>query len=120
MEMEASRYGGKVMGFRVSPISLRRWQNFKRNRRGYWSLWIFLVLFFATLGAELIANDKPVLVRYDGGFYMPVFKTYPETVDSLLPRQKYDMRRQHCRALRVARQRRRASLYGATSACEGY
>ncbi len=80
MESAAEHYSGRVLGFRVTPINLRRWENFRRNRRGYWSLWIFTVLFVLTLGAELIANDRPVLVRYDGGFYMPVFKTYPETV----------------------------------------
>ncbi|MDE1172405.1 MAG: ABC transporter permease [Parvibaculaceae bacterium] len=63
----------------ISPLNRRRWRNFKANRRGYWSLWIFLVLFFITLFAEFIANDKPLLVRYDGGFYMPVFVSYPET-----------------------------------------
>ena len=46
--------------FTLSPINKRRWQNFKANRRGYWSLWIFLVLFFVTLFAEFIANDKPL------------------------------------------------------------
>jgi microcin C transport system permease protein len=63
----------------LSPINLRRWENFKRNRRGYWSLWIFLVLFFFTLGAEFIANDKPFFVKLDDKFYFPVFVTYPET-----------------------------------------
>jgi len=63
----------------LSPINRRRWQNFKSNRRGYWSLWIFLVLFIASLGAELIANDKPFLVKYDGHYYSPVFRNYPET-----------------------------------------
>ncbi len=80
MEQPAEAHQDRVLGFRVSPINARRWQNFRRNRRGYWSLWIFLVLFFLTLGAELIANDRPVLVRYDGGFYTPIFRTYPETV----------------------------------------
>ena len=80
MSMGSEILDHRVLGIRVTPITQRRWQNFKRNRRGYWSLWIFLVLFFLTLGAELIANDRPVLVRYDGSFYVPVFKTYPETV----------------------------------------
>ncbi|MGF1619812.1 MAG: ABC transporter permease [Rhodomicrobiaceae bacterium] len=65
--------------FALSPINKRRWDNFKANRRGYWSLWIFLVLFIVTLFAEFIANDKPLLVKYDGGYYTPVFNTYPET-----------------------------------------
>ena len=63
----------------ISPINRRRWQNFKANRRGYWSLWVFLVLFVATLFAELIANDQPFIVRHEGRFYFPVLKTYTET-----------------------------------------
>ena len=65
--------------FALSPINKRRWQNFTTNRRGYWSLWIFLVLFFITLFAEFIANDKPLYIRYDGKSYFPVVFTYPET-----------------------------------------
>ncbi len=64
----------------ISPINQRRWQNFKANRRGFWSLWIFLILFVVSLGAELIANDKPILVIYEGGVYTPIFKAYPETI----------------------------------------
>ncbi|WP_438278868.1 ABC transporter permease [Nitrobacter sp.] len=64
---------------RLSPLNRRRWQNFKSNRRGYWSLWIFLILFFISLFAELIANDRPFLIRIDGHFYFPAFVTYPET-----------------------------------------
>lgn len=62
-----------------NPLVERQWQKFKDNKRGYWSLWIFGFLFFTTLFAELIANDKPILVQFDGGYYMPVFKVYPET-----------------------------------------
>jgi len=65
--------------FALSPINKRRWQNFTTNRRGYWSLWVFLVLFFITLFAEFIANDKPLYIRYDGKSYFPVVFTYPET-----------------------------------------
>ncbi len=65
--------------FELSPINKRRWQNFKTNRRGYWSLWFFLVLFVLSLFAEFIANDKPLYVRYDGKSYFPVFFAYPET-----------------------------------------
>lgn len=64
---------------RLSPLNRRRWQNFKSNRRGYWSLWIFLILFFISLFAELIANDRPFLIRFDGHLYFPAFVTYPET-----------------------------------------
>ena len=67
-------------GFSLSPLNRRRLANFKANRRGYWSFWIFLVVFLLSLFAEFIANDKPLLVRYDGGFYMPVVTSYPETV----------------------------------------
>ncbi len=65
--------------FPVSPINARRWRNFKANKRGYWSFWIFLVLFFVSLFAEFIANDKPLLVEYDGEYLSPVFLSYPET-----------------------------------------
>ncbi|UFZ01563.1 ABC transporter permease [Bradyrhizobium ontarionense] len=65
--------------FRPSPLNQRRWQNFKANRRGYWSLWIFLFLFFVSLFAELIANDRPFLIKFDGHLYFPAFVTYPET-----------------------------------------
>jgi microcin C transport system permease protein len=64
---------------RLSPLNQRRLANFRANRRGFWSLWVFLLLFFVTLFAEFIANDRPILVRYDGAFYMPIFATYPET-----------------------------------------
>lgn len=62
-----------------NPLVERQWQKFKDNKRGYWSLWIFGVLFILTLFAELIANDKPILVKFDDSFYTPVFKAYPET-----------------------------------------
>jgi microcin C transport system permease protein len=64
---------------RITPLTERRLRNFRANRRGYWSMWFFLALFAGSLFAEFIANDKPVLIRYDGGYYMPVFRTYPET-----------------------------------------
>jgi microcin C transport system permease protein len=63
----------------LSPITRRRWQNFKANRRGYWSFWLFLVLFVVSLLAEFIANDKPFYVSYEGKSYFPVFVTYSET-----------------------------------------
>jgi len=63
----------------MSPIGRRRWQNFRANKRGYWSTWVFLALFFVTLFAELIANDKPLLLRFDGDYYFPAFVSYPET-----------------------------------------
>ena len=57
----------------VSALNKRRWQTFKANRRGYWSLWIFLFLFVISLFAEFIANDKPILVEYEGQYYWPVW-----------------------------------------------
>ena len=68
------------MRSRLNPLTLRRLQNFRSNRRGWWSLWIFLVLFFISLFAEFVANDKPLVVAYRGEIYMPIFKAYPETV----------------------------------------
>ena len=63
----------------LTPLMRRRIHNFRGNRRGYWSLWLFLAIFGVSLCAELIANDKPLVVRYEGGFYFPVFRNYPET-----------------------------------------
>ncbi|HEY3068461.1 MAG TPA: ABC transporter permease [Methylomirabilota bacterium] len=63
----------------MTPLTRRRIASFRRNRRGFWSLWIFLALFVSSLGAELIANDRPLLVRYRGHLYAPVFRAYPET-----------------------------------------
>lgn len=68
---------GPPKGF-FSPTARRRWANFKANRRGYWSLWIFLVIFILTLFAELIANDKPILASYKGELLVPVLVDYPE------------------------------------------
>ncbi|WP_084863374.1 ABC transporter permease [Salibaculum halophilum] len=64
--------------FEPSPLNKRRWRNFTRNRRAYWSLWIFLVLFGLSLFAEFLANDKPILVNYRGELRMPVFTFYSE------------------------------------------
>ncbi|MEX0418739.1 ABC transporter permease [Spiribacter sp. 388] len=64
---------------RLDPINQRRWAQFKANRRGWWSLWIFLVLFVVSLGAEFVANERPLVVHYDGGWYFPVLVSYPET-----------------------------------------
>ncbi|MDQ8727002.1 ABC transporter permease [Bradyrhizobium sp. LHD-71] len=66
-------------GVSISPLNQRRWQNFKANRRGYWSFWIFMVLFVVSLFAELIANDKPLMVKFDGRLYWPAFVSYSET-----------------------------------------
>ena len=63
----------------LSPINQRRWNNFKANKRGYWSLWIFAVLFTLSMFSPMIANDKPLIVNFDGGYYFPVFSVYTET-----------------------------------------
>ncbi len=63
----------------MTPINQRRLVNFKANRRGYISFWLFLIMFVVTIFAEFIANDKPLLINYDGGYFMPVLKAYPET-----------------------------------------
>jgi microcin C transport system permease protein len=62
-----------------SPLAQRRLAAFRANRRGWYSLLIFLVLFGISLGAELVANSRPLLVMHQGDFYFPAFKFYPET-----------------------------------------
>ena len=78
---------------RLSPLNQRRWANFKANRRGYWSLWIFMFLFILSLFAEFIANDRPIVVSFKGEFYYPIFVDYPEEVflgdDGFLPGTDY-------------------------------
>jgi microcin C transport system permease protein len=64
---------------RLTPLTRRRLDAFRRNRRGFWSLWLFLAVFLLTLGAELVANDRPILVSYDGTLYAPIIRDYPET-----------------------------------------
>jgi microcin C transport system permease protein len=64
---------------RLSPLNQRRWRLFKANRRGYWSFWIFSALFLISLFAEVIANDRPLLLKYDGRLYVPVLFSYSET-----------------------------------------
>jgi microcin C transport system permease protein len=64
---------------RLDAINQRRLANFRANRRGYVSLYIFTALFVLSLFAELIANDRPLLINYDGKYYYPLFETYPET-----------------------------------------
>lgn len=83
-ERASSAPSGERIGFvrrrfRPTPITRRRWHNFRSNRRAYWSLWIFLAMFGVTLFAEFIANDKPILVRYKGELLVPVLVDYPES-----------------------------------------
>lgn len=63
----------------LSPLNQRRWRNFRRNRRAFWSLMVFCVLFGLSLFAEFLANDRPILVQYRGSYYTPIFNFYPET-----------------------------------------
>ena len=65
--------------FSLSPLNQRRWRNFKKNRRAYWSMWIFGILFGLSMCAEFIAYDKPIVVRYQGQFYAPIWNFYAET-----------------------------------------
>ncbi len=69
----------RILGMKVTPLTRRRLYNFRANRRGFWSLWIFLAIFAVTLFAEFIASDRPILVSYDGGLYVPALVSYPET-----------------------------------------
>ena len=66
-------------GSHMSP-GQRAWRRFRQNRRGYISLWIFTILFVLSLFAEVLSNDRPLVVYYHGGYYFPIFKTYPETL----------------------------------------
>lgn len=63
-----------------NSLARRRWRSFKKNRRGSYSLYIFLLLFVTSLFAEVLSNDKPLLVRYEGQLYFPLLTMYPETV----------------------------------------
>jgi microcin C transport system permease protein len=71
--------GARFLGQRITPLTARRLRNFRANRRGFWSLWAFLALFVFSLFAEFIANDRPLLVRYEGRYYFPVIVDYAET-----------------------------------------
>jgi microcin C transport system permease protein len=70
---------GGIFKFDLSAINRRRLGNFKANRRGYWSFWIFVFLLMVSLPAEFIANDIPLLIKYKEKLYYPVFIDYPET-----------------------------------------
>jgi microcin C transport system permease protein len=69
---------GAKLKLAVSKRRLRTWQRFKRNKRGYYSLILFVILFGVSLVAEVVSNDSPLLVKYDGKFYFPTFISYPE------------------------------------------
>ncbi len=76
----ASAKEPRLWGMPLSGLNQRRLANFRRNRRGFWSNRLFWVLFLLSLPAEFIANDRPLLVQFDGSYYVPVVATYPETV----------------------------------------
>ncbi|MTH78870.1 ABC transporter permease [Paracoccus aestuariivivens] len=63
----------------MSELNRRRLRSFRRNKRAFWSLILFSILFVASLFAELIANDRPIVVNYKGSFYFPAYRFYPET-----------------------------------------
>lgn len=64
---------------KLSPVSQARWQRFRHHRRGYWSLWVLVIIFGLSLGAELIANDRPLVVHYQGKWFFPVAVDYAES-----------------------------------------
>ncbi len=66
------------LGMRITPLTRRRLDLFKRNKLAFWSLWLFVAIFTLTLFAEFLCNDRPLLIRYDGQFYVPVFTAYSE------------------------------------------
>ena len=67
------------LGYSITPITFRRIKNFQQNRRGFWSLWIFLGIFILSLFAEVIANDKPLIISYENKILFPIFELYTET-----------------------------------------
>ena len=64
---------------KLSPINQRRLNNFVSNKRGFYSFWIFFILFIISLFADFIANEKPLLVKYQSKFYYPILQSYSET-----------------------------------------
>lgn len=70
----------QFLGMRLSRLNQRRTENFRRNRRGYWSNWIFWIVFACCLPAEFIANDRPLIINFDNSYYFPVLVTYAETI----------------------------------------
>ena len=65
---------------KLSPLNKRRLQNFKSNKRGFYSFWIFSFLFIVSIFADFIANDKPLLIKFDQEYYFPIINEYPETI----------------------------------------
>ncbi|MDE0310459.1 MAG: ABC transporter permease [Acidiferrobacterales bacterium] len=77
-ELPASNQA-RFFGMQITPLTKRRLDSFRAHRIGYWSMWVFLVLFGISLFSEFIANDKPLLIRYNSNLYFPILQSYPET-----------------------------------------
>ena len=65
---------------KISPLNQRRFHNFKSNKRGYYSFWIFSFLFIVSIFADFISNDKPLLIKFDQEYYFPIINEYPEII----------------------------------------
>ena len=65
---------------KISPLNKRRYNNFKSNKRGWYSFWIFSFLFIVSIFADFISNDKPLLIKYDQDYFYPILHAYPETI----------------------------------------
>ncbi|GAB4270197.1 MAG: ABC transporter permease [Pararhodobacter sp.] len=83
----------------LSPLNQRRWRNFKANRRAFWSLILFGLLYVISLFAEVIANDVPILVKYRGEYHVPIVRFYPETAYGGEFRTQADYRAQEVQCL---------------------
>lgn len=70
----------KILGIKISPLTRQRMNKFKQSRRGWYSMWVFLILFGISLFGEVIANDKPLMMKFEDQLYFPLVKSYPETV----------------------------------------
>ncbi|HEX4569207.1 MAG TPA: ABC transporter permease [Dongiaceae bacterium] len=76
---EAVPVRARFLGRPITPLTQRRLALFRANKRGFWAMWIFLALFIVSLFANFIANDRPILIRFNGQFYFPVLANYTET-----------------------------------------
>ena len=65
---------------KISPLNQRRFHNFKSNKRGYYSFWIFSFLFIVSIFADFFSNDKPLLIKFDQEYYFPIINEYPEII----------------------------------------
>lgn len=73
------QFAAEPPGGFLNPLNRRRWRNFRANGRAFWSLWLFLLIYGLTLLAPLLANDRPLMVTYQGERFYPIFNFYPET-----------------------------------------